>query len=689
MSLVILPRQLVVDINGTPRVGAKLSVFDAGTSTPRPTYPTAADAAAETNPQTQPITSNSSGQFAPIFVVEDDGPIKIAITDADDVALPGYPVDNIPVLPFDQDAIGRILYPRTPAEISAGVTPTDYAYPEYDTHRYGATGNGSTDDSGAFADADGVGLISLKPGKTYYLGNSDLEISSPVIGQDPGNPSIVKGRLKGVGTRFVARNVKFIADDAWTSVNDNSVVKYAEDDGVLDIEHCVFDGVAILTSDDGVLERASVKNCIFEGEANSDTLNAIALAAARTIQITGNTFKGKFYRDVKLTNAPGSAGTELEAAFANDAVTITGNHFIGSRFASSEIKQAIDGFTSARKLIVAHNTFALTTAVEYWVDLKDQGAESSAISAQHEEVIIVDNVCVGEVDQGGLRVVGAYGQVHEGNRQKAIISRNILRATNTDAGDDLLKSSRFHNILISDNIVEQSDKSRACIEVRGASRARVSGNIVDGLINIIPDTTAGAGTCLTSHMAIEDNQQAVDTTVSYGIACAGLEPSASGAHLLIRGNAINHFGGGFQAIRINALGAGWTTTIVEGNSCSSDTLAIIFSSTQADRTISRNNSWQREPNTRNGAGSINEFNRQTEIVHIITGAGAAAVTLVDGQEGQDLTLVMITDGGGDATVTPDNLLNGTTITFNDVGDSAYLRFTNSQWVFMGGTATLA
>src|SRR5690606_75555 len=40
-------------------------------------------------------------------------------------------------------------YSRTAAEISAGVTPVDYRYPEGDVRRYGAVGDGLTDDTEA------------------------------------------------------------------------------------------------------------------------------------------------------------------------------------------------------------------------------------------------------------------------------------------------------------------------------------------------------------------------------------------------------------------------------------------------------------------------------------------------------------------------------------------------------------
>ena len=87
-----------------------------------------------------------------------------------------------------------------------------------------------------------------------------------------------------------------------------------------------------------------------------------------------------------------------------------------------------------------------------------------------------------------------------------------------------------------------------------------------------------------------------------------------------------------------------------------------------------------------GAGAIS---LDTSITWLVTTAGAAAVTLADGEEGQVKILIMKTDGTGDATVTPTNLGNGATITFDDAGDCAMLVFTNSNWYMFGGTATLA
>lgn len=63
-----------------------------------------------------------------------------------------------------------------------------------------------------------------------------------------------------------------------------------------------------------------------------------------------------------------------------------------------------------------------------------------------------------------------------------------------------------------------------------------------------------------------------------------------------------------------------------------------------------------------------------------TDAGGDAWTLADGaQKGQLKKIQLVTDGGGDATLTPTNLNGGTTITFADVGDYAILMWDGSGW----------
>ena len=87
--------------------------------------------------------------------------------------------------------------------------------------------------------------------------------------------------------------------------------------------------------------------------------------------------------------------------------------------------------------------------------------------------------------------------------------------------------------------------------------------------------------------------------------------------------------------------------------------------------------------TLTGAGAVST---DTRITWLVT-TGADALTLADGYEGQEKFIIMKTDGG-DGTLTPANLGNGSTLTF-DNNDTAHLLFTNGSWYYMGGNATLA
>lgn len=78
----------------------------------------------------------------------------------------------------------------------------------------------------------------------------------------------------------------------------------------------------------------------------------------------------------------------------------------------------------------------------------------------------------------------------------------------------------------------------------------------------------------------------------------------------------------------------------------------------------------------------------THSVIALTTGGAEALTLADGVEGQRLIIKMVSDGG-DGTVTPANLLDGATLTFDNT-DNAELIFLGAAWSLIGTpTATLA
>ena len=76
-----------------------------------------------------------------------------------------------------------------------------------------------------------------------------------------------------------------------------------------------------------------------------------------------------------------------------------------------------------------------------------------------------------------------------------------------------------------------------------------------------------------------------------------------------------------------------------------------------------------------GAGAVDV----TSLITQVTTTGADALTLADGANGQLKIITMVADGG-DGTLTPTTFANGTTITFNDVGDSVLLVYnTTGGW----------
>lgn len=74
-----------------------------------------------------------------------------------------------------------------------------------------------------------------------------------------------------------------------------------------------------------------------------------------------------------------------------------------------------------------------------------------------------------------------------------------------------------------------------------------------------------------------------------------------------------------------------------------------------------------------------------QVVVKTTGADAEALTLADGTPGQELVIILGTDGNGDGTLTPSTATGWATIVFADAGDRATLRFIDSTvgWVILG------
>ena len=86
------------------------------------------------------------------------------------------------------------------------------------------------------------------------------------------------------------------------------------------------------------------------------------------------------------------------------------------------------------------------------------------------------------------------------------------------------------------------------------------------------------------------------------------------------------------------------------------------------------------PQAMTGAGAVSI----TTTLTTVASSGAIALTLANGTQGQIKIIVFITDGGN-ATLTPATMNDGTTLTFADAGDSAILMWIGaSGWQVIGG-----
>jgi len=89
------------------------------------------------------------------------------------------------------------------------------------------------------------------------------------------------------------------------------------------------------------------------------------------------------------------------------------------------------------------------------------------------------------------------------------------------------------------------------------------------------------------------------------------------------------------------------------------------------------------------AGDGGAISVTSALTYVSTDGDDDAFTLADGSViGQMKSIVVVTDGGGDAVVTPSNYADGSTITFADAADFCVLIWNGTNWrtvVNVGGT----
>jgi hypothetical protein len=180
MNLSPLPIQKFFDSNGAPLVSGRLFTYVVSTSTKLSTYK---DQAGTLN--TNPIVLDYRGEANVWLDQTLTYKFVLAPPGADDPPTnPIWTVDNISAAvtyaSLTQQIVGQILYPKSAAETSAGVTIVNYFYPYLCVNRYGTnTTPLTTDMRGAWQAAINVAKdpAARSPG-THRAGRTSSPASS-------------------------------------------------------------------------------------------------------------------------------------------------------------------------------------------------------------------------------------------------------------------------------------------------------------------------------------------------------------------------------------------------------------------------------------------------------------------------------------------------------------------------------
>jgi len=170
--------QQFFDNNGNPLSGGKLYSYEAGTTTPQPTYTTAAGNIAHTNP----IILNSAGRVATgeIWLTAGQN-YKFVLTTSTDVTIATW--DNITGINGTGIASNAVNVQYDPPFTGAVSTNVEAKLSEQASIKdFGAVGNGTADNSTAIRDAlqSGAQFVYVPPGTYAMASNISAAIATDV-----------------------------------------------------------------------------------------------------------------------------------------------------------------------------------------------------------------------------------------------------------------------------------------------------------------------------------------------------------------------------------------------------------------------------------------------------------------------------------------------------------------------------
>ena len=293
------PQAKPLSTTGLPQAAAYYLFFLTGTTTPAAVY---ADGLLTTplsqvpgTPQPS-CTADSAGRFNPIYLnpstiyrVQLFNALGSKLEDTDPYVVPG--IGNAAI-------IGAVLFPRSAAEIAAGVTPSAYQYIWGDVRRYGAVLDGLTDDTTALQNWAKVGGdLSFPVAQTALISALIPLVSNSTLtfvkgGTISSTTNIILLSLTGL-TNVVIRGASFV----------QSGIASGEPAGIsltnctyCTIENCYFNGMLY----NGII-GAAISNCricnngfVGSGAAQLQDSGDIQITSSASVTSADNVIDGNF-----------------------------------------------------------------------------------------------------------------------------------------------------------------------------------------------------------------------------------------------------------------------------------------------------------------------------------------------------------------------------------------------------------
>lgn len=318
---------------------------------------------------------------------------------------------DVPINALTRSIIGALLHPQTPAEFAAGITPTNYYYPPGDVHRYGALGDGATDDSVAIQRAFTASRrVNLRDGLSYRM-NSGVSVAADGVEVDFGSATLING---GVGylftfgasadtpqnTGLTIKGGRFVQDNPATVSNYNYILIRAVQG--FSVKDCVMDNI----SNGGITVHAGAMDGVIDGVK----INGITgYSTCRGIWLNGATasdFVAQYVDTASMARnaAPFATYAVENVTVVNCTVRVPGYgvYLMNARDCSVE-NSLIDASGAGSNRCIAVNNYSPRTIINGNIIMSDRSCTGVLVTQVATDVVISNNVFRGSF--GGNRAI--------------------------------------------------------------------------------------------------------------------------------------------------------------------------------------------------------------------------------------------------------------------------------------------